>query len=175
MISKKMLDALNKQFNEEMASFYIYLAMAGHFETVNLKGFASWMMTQVQEEMSHSMKFYNYTLERGGEVQFPPIKEAKSKWNSPLELFEDALNHERFITKCINERMDIAIEEKDHAARNFLNWFVDEQVEEEDTFTEVVDKLKMIGDHNPMLLMLDKELGQRRAAVTPFDPAPAAN
>jgi len=167
--------ALNKQVNEEMYSSYFYLAMVSYFEKLNLKGFAHWFRTQVQEEMFHGMKIYNYLLTRGGSPALEAInKPTMQDWKSPLEVFEDALKHENFITDCIDKLMDLAIEEKDHASRNFLNWYVDEQVEEEENFTELVEKLRMIGDNNAPLLMLDAELGGRQPGTDPFFPAPAA-
>jgi ferritin len=174
MIKKKMEDALNKQINEEAFSSYLYLAMVAYFEEQNLKGFAHWFKTQVQEEAFHMMKLYNHIIERGGSVKLEAIDKPKHGWDSPFQLFEEALNHERHITECINNLMDVAIEEKDHAARNLLNWFVDEQVEEEDQFTEIVEKLKMIGDNKAMLLMLDTEMTQRQPGQNPYFPSPGA-
>lgn len=168
-----MVDALNKQINEEGFSSYLYLSMVTYFEVENLKGFAHWFRTQVQEEMFHVMKFYNFILERGGEPKLDAIEKPKYGWDSPIQLFEEALAHERHITECIDNLVDAAIEEKDHAARNLLNWFVDEQVEEEDQFNEILDKLRMIGDNKAMLLMLDGEMAQRQPGPNPFFPAPA--
>lgn len=173
MINKKMEEALNKQINEEMYSAYFYMAMVHYFETVNLKGFAHWFMTQVQEEMLHSMKFRKYIADRGGEVRLSTINAPEHSFLSPLALCEAALNHEFHITECINNLMDLAISEKDHATRSLLNWYVDEQVEEEDNFTQVVEKLKMIGDNKAMLLMMDAEMMQRAPGMNPFFPTPA--
>lgn len=172
MIKKRMVDALNKQINEEGFSSYLYLSMVTYFEMENLKGFAHWFRNQVQEEMFHMMKFYNYILERGGEPVLGAIEKPKFGWDSALQLFEEGLAHERHITECIDNLMDVAIEEKDHATRNLLNWFVDEQVEEEDQFTEILEKLKMIGDNKAMLLMLDNEMGSRQPGPSPYFPAP---
>jgi ferritin len=169
-----MEDALNKQINEEAFSAYFYLAMVSYFEQQNLKGFAHWFRTQVQEEMFHTMKFHNHLYERGGTVKLSAIKEPKQEWDSPFQLFEEAYKHEQYISQCINNLMDVAIAEKDHAARNLLNWFVDEQVEEEDSFSEILDKLKLIGDNGPMLLMLDSDMMQRQPGPNPFFPAPDA-
>jgi len=168
MINKKIEEAFNKQINEEMYSSYLYLSMAAWFDSINLKGFSHWMKAQAQEEMFHAMKFFNHIIERGGDVALAAIAEPKKKWKSPLNVYEEALNHEKHITQCIEDLMDLAVEEKDHAGQNLLKWFVDEQVEEEDTFSEMVEKLKMIGDHNPMLLMQDKEMGQRIPGVNPY-------
>ncbi len=165
MISQKMQEALNKQINEETFSAYLYFSMAAYFENANLKGFANWMKIQAGEELFHTTKFYNHILDRGGEVKLLAVDEPQQKWDSALDAFEGALKHEQHITKCIHDLTDLAIESKDHAARNLLNWFVDEQVEEENTASEIVDKLKMIGDNGPMLLMLDSEMGQRQSTV----------
>jgi ferritin len=169
MIKKKMEEALNKQINEEMYSAYFYLAMVSYCEKLSLKGFAHWLKAQVQEEMSHVMKFHGYIYGRGGEVKLEAIaKPQKEDWDSPLQLFQEALKHEEHISQCINNLMDVAVEIKDYASRNMLNWFVDEQVEEEETFCEIVEKLKMIGDNKAMLLMLDGEMQQRQPGINPF-------
>lgn len=165
MISKKMQEALNKQINEETFSAYLYFSMAAYFESANLKGFAHWMKIQAGEELFHATKFYNHILERGGDVKLLAIPEPQQKWDSALDAFQAAYKHEQHITKCIHDLTDIAIESKDHAARNLLNWFVDEQVEEEDTANEIVEKLKMIGENGPMLLMLDGEMAARQSNV----------
>ena len=171
MISKKLNEAINKQINEEMFSAYLYLSMAAYFESINLAGFSYWFKLQVREETLHGMKFYHHIIERGGTVELLAIGEPKKKWDSPLNAFEDALEHEEHITACINDLMDLAIEERDHAARNLLAWFVDEQVEEEATATEIVEKLKLVGNQGHMLLMLDKELSTRPAGPDPYLPA----
>jgi ferritin len=168
MIKKKIEQAFNKQINEEVFSFYLYLSMAAWFDTINLKGFSLWMKIQAQEEMFHAMKFYNHILERGGNVELAKIAEPKTKWETPLNLYEESLAHERHITACIDDLMNLILEEKDHASQSLVQWFVDEQVEEEANFSEIVDKLKMIGDHNPLLLMQDKEMGQRQPGLNPF-------
>lgn len=168
MISQKMQDAFNKQINEEMFSSYIYLSMAAYFEAINLPGFSHWMRTQAQEEMFHAMKFFNHIVERGGEVELMAIKEPKRKWDSPLHVFEDTLQHEQYITDCIHKLMDTAIEAKDYAGQNLLKWFVDEQVEEEDNATDVLEKLKRIGSNDALLLMQDLEMAKRAAGVNPY-------
>jgi len=168
MIKKKIEDAFNKQINEEIFSFYLYLSMAAWFDSVNLKGFAHWMTAQAQEEMFHAMKFYNHIQERGGTVALAAIAEPKKEWTSALNVYEESLEHEKHITACIHDLVELAMAEKDHGAMSMLQWFVDEQVEEEDSFTEVVERLKMIGDHGPSLLMQDKEMGQRVEGPSPF-------
>ena len=161
MIGKKMLDALNKQINEELFSSYLYLAMASYFETQNLKGFANWMMVQQKEEMDHAMKFYNYINARGGKVKLFAIAEPPSKWDSPLHAFEETLKHEQHITKCINDLVNLAEQEKDRATFNMLQWYIDEQIEEEENDNDIINKLKLIGKNGNGLFMLDKELAQR--------------
>lgn len=168
MIKKKMQDAFNKQIGEEVYSSYLYLSMAAYFDSINLKGFAHWLKCHVQEEMFHAMKFFNHIIERGGKVELPHIGEPKREWKSPLNAYEDALAHEGHITGCINDLMDLAIEMKDYAAQNLLKWFVDEQVEEEDRFTDVVENLRRIGEHEPSLLLEDKEMGQRVLGANPY-------
>ncbi|AEX86272.1 ferritin-like protein [Marinitoga piezophila KA3] len=161
MISKVMEEAINKQINEEMFSAYLYLSMSAYFEKIGLKGFANWMKVQYEEEMFHAMKFYNYLLSRGGEVKLYTIKEPKKDWESPLNAFEETLEHEKHITKCINELVDLAEKEKDRATFNFLQWYIDEQVEEEANDEEIIAKLKMIKDSPNGLFMLDRELAGR--------------
>jgi ferritin len=160
-IRKSMQDVLNKQVNHEFHAAYLYLSMAAHFEEENFKGFANWMRKQAEEEKGHAMKIFNYVIERGGKVTLAAIDAPKTAWTSPLEAFEDAYKHEMKVTDLINAMMDKAIEEKDHASASFLKWFVDEQVEEEASTEEVVQKLKYIGENKNGLYMLDKELGQR--------------
>lgn len=168
MIKERIEDAINGQINAEFYSSYLYLSMSAYFKSIDLKGCASWMIAQAQEEISHGMKMYNYIQERGGTVQLGPIEGPPTKWESALDIFQHALKHEQHVTGLINGLVDIAIEEKDHATKNFLDWFVDEQVEEEASASEVVQQLKMIGDNGYGLLMLDRELGQRI-----FTPPPA--
>ena len=161
MIQQKMIDAINKQINEEMFSAYLYLSMSAYFESIGLKGFANWMMVQYQEEVEHAMKFYNYLLSQGADIKLYAIAEPQQKWESPLDAFEATLKHEQHITKCINDLVDIAEELKDRATYNFLQWYIDEQVEEEENDREIIDKLKLIGDSKNGLFMLDKELAER--------------
>ena len=142
--------------------------MAAYFETITLPGFAHWMRTQAQEEMFHAMKFFYHITERGGEVELMAIKEPKRKWDSPLNAFEEALQHEQYITGCINKLMDLAVEVRDYAGQNLLKWFVDEQVEEEDTATDIVEKLKRIGTNDALLLMQDLEMAKRVVTVNPY-------
>jgi ferritin len=161
MISKKLQDAINSQINYELYSSYLYLAMGAHLETKNLKGMASWMQVQAQEEIFHAMKFFNYLNERDGQVILEAIDQPPKEWSSPQAAFEDAYGHEQKVTTRINNLMSLAIEEKDYASQSFLQWYIDEQVEEEASVSEIADKLEMIGNNSNGLFMLDKELGQR--------------
>jgi len=161
MINDKIVNSINKQVNEELYSAYLYLAMSAYFEEMGLKGFSSWMKVQVQEEIAHAMKFYNFLLDRGAKVKLASLKAPEANWENPLKAFEAALYHERFITGCINELANISFELKDHSTSSFLKWFIDEQVEEEATAGDIVAKLKFAGNDGGALLMLDKELGTR--------------
>jgi ferritin len=160
-MQKKMLKALNSQINAEMYSSYLYLAMEAYFQSTSLKGFAAWMRAQAKEELMHAMKFYDFTNERGGKVILEAIAKPESSWTSPLAVFEAVLRHEKHVTSLINNLVDLAISEKDHATNNFLQWFVAEQVEEEASAGEVVEKLKLIKDNTSGLFMIDAELGKR--------------
>ena len=161
MISEKMQDTLNDQVNKELYSAYLYLAMQAYFNSLNLKGFANWMQIQTQEELTHAMKFYDYILERGGKVILTAIDGPPSEWETPLAVFENSYKHEVGVSARINEIVNLAIEEKDHASNTFLQWFVNEQVEEEASADEVRQKLKLIGDDSSGLFMLDQELAKR--------------
>jgi ferritin len=161
MISKKLEDAINYQINRELFSEYYYLSMASYFSSVGLSGFENFFLVQVEEERFHAMKMYKFLNEKGGKVTLQAIEEPKTEFKSPLEVFELAYTHEKLVSKLINELMDLAIIENDHAAKNHLNWFVDEQVEEEDSMDTIVNKLKLIDGEGYGLLMLDKDLGQR--------------
>jgi len=162
VISEKMLKALNDQIKEELGSAYLYFAMAADFEAKNLKGFSLWMKSQAGEEMVHAMKFYNFINDRGGKAVLKSLDEPQSEWASPLEAFKAAYKHEQFITDCINNLVALAKEEKDTATEVMLQWFVTEQVEEEASADEVVQKLELMGDSKHGLYMLDKELGARQ-------------
>lgn len=161
MLKEKMLKALNEQINAELYSSYLYLSMESYFQSVSLKGFAVWMRAQVQEELFHAMKFYDYVCERGGLVTLGAIKKPDSNWKTPLTAFQQIQQHEQHVTALINSLVDLAMEEKDHATLNFLQWFVAEQVEEEASVGEIVDKLKLIKQDTSGLFLLDAELGRR--------------
>lgn len=160
-MKKKMEKALNKQVNAEMYSSYLYLAMESYFQSVSLTGFAKWMRGQVQEEMFHGMKIYDYVHERGGRAQFEAIAKPQTHWDSPLAAFEHILAHEESVTELINNLIDVALDVRDHAAKAFLNWFIIEQVEEEATVGEIVARLRLIGDDSSGLFLLDSELSKR--------------
>jgi len=161
MIKKKIENALNRQINAEMYSSYLYLSMSAFFESENLKGFAHWMRVQAQEELVHAMKFFDYVHERGGTITLTAIDAPPTKWQSPLAAFNHVFEHEQKVTGLINGLVDLAISENDHATNNFLQWFVTEQVEEESSADEIVQKLKLMGDAPGGLFMFDRELGQR--------------
>lgn len=161
-IKQKMQDALNKQINAELYSAYIYLSMAAYAEENNLKGMGHWLKIQAKEETGHAMKLFGFVNERGGRVTLAAIEAPPTKWDSPLKMFEEVLAHEKKVTALIDALVDTAVSEKDKATQVFLNWFVDEQVEEEANATEIVEKLKMIKDSTQGLLLLDAELGKRK-------------
>jgi len=161
MISQKLETAINEQINKELFSEYYYLSMASYFNSVGLDGFENFFLVQAEEERFHAMKMYRFVNERGGRVILSQIDTPKTEFASSLEVFQLAYEHEQFVTKLINDLMDLAISENDHAAKSFLNWFVDEQVEEEDSMESIVSKLKLIDGQGNGLLMLNKELAAR--------------
>jgi ferritin len=161
MLSQPMEEALNEQINAELYSGYLYMAMSAYFQKEGLPGFATWMHAQAQEEQFHAEKFYNFIHERDGRVVLKTIEAPPADWDSPLSAFQDALAHEQKVTDRINKLMDLAMEQKDHATRGFLQWFVDEQVEEEDSVRQVIDELKLVGATGGGMFMLNRELGQR--------------
>ena len=166
MMQKKIQDALNAQLNAESYSAHLYMSMSAYFQSVNLKGMAHWMRLQAEEETMHEMKFFDYILSRGGKVALGQIGAPPTDWESPLAVFEAAYEHERQVSAKINTLVDLALAESDHASNAFLQWFVTEQVEEEESVLEIVDQLKLIGDERGALFMLDRELGQRAPVAT---------
>lgn len=168
MLSKKMYTALNTQMNNEFYSAYLYLSMASYAASIGLKGAATWFDVQYQEEMVHFRKFYDYIQSHGEHVELGQIPAPPATFRDLLDMFEQTLKHEQFITKSINDLSTLAVTEKDHATQIFLQWFVTEQIEEEENDREIIGKLKLIGDNGYGLLMLDKELGARV-----FTPPPA--
>lgn len=161
MLNKKMYAALNKHMNIELYSAYLYLSMASYANSIGLKGAANWFMVQYQEEMVHFMKFYNYINSQGAAICLSAMSAPPCQYKSLLDMFEQTLKHEQFITKCINDLTDLALKEKDHASHIFLQWFVTEQIEEEENDRDIIGKLKLIGDNGHGLLMLDAELAAR--------------
>lgn len=161
MISERMQEALNGQLNAELYSSYLYLSMAAYFQGQNMGGCANWMRVQAQEEDTHAMKFYNFINERGGRVVLKTIDGPPTEWDSALAAFEAVLEHEQKVTGLINELVELALAEHDHATNIFLQWFVTEQVEEEDSANDVIQQIKMVGEAEGGLFMLDRELGQR--------------
>lgn len=139
-----MQESLNFQLNRELYSGYLYLAMAAYFEDQDLPGFGNWMRIQAQEELSHAMKFYDYLVQRGSRVELAEIETPEKEWDSPLSVFEQVYEHEKMVTGLINDLVDLAIELKDHATNNFLQWFVAEQVEEEESSSGVLQKSKWL-------------------------------
>jgi len=161
MLNEKMQDALNRQVNAEMYSAYLYLSMSAYFSSIGLDGFAAWMKAQAGEEMFHAMKIFDFVNERAGRALLYPVDEPPKEWESPLAVFEATLEHEKKVTGMINDLVDLAIELKDHASNNFLQWYVSEQVEEEATSDEILNKVRMIGEGKAGVFMLDRELGAR--------------
>lgn len=161
MLNEKIEKALNSQVNAEIYSAYLYLSMEAYFESVNLAGCGNWMRVQAQEELSHAAKIYDYIIERGGRVYLDTIEKPPAEWDSPLGAFQAAYKHEQKVTSLINGLVDLSNQEKDHATSSFLKWFVDEQVEEEASADEIVQKLKMVEKTPGMHFMIDRELAQR--------------
>jgi ferritin len=161
MISKTLEKAINEQINRELYSEYLYLSIQAWFSAQNLDGFATWMAVQTQEERFHAMKFFHFVLDRGGKVELLAMDKPEIEFVSPLNAFKMSLEHEKFITKSINDLMDIAIKENDHASKSMLQWFVDEQVEEEANFDKVLHRLERVADNSSGLFLLDTELGTR--------------
>lgn len=158
-MNQKLVDAINEQLNYEIESAHIYLAMAGYVGTLGLDGFENWLMVQYEEELAHAKKFIRYINERGGKVVIKGFEDPRNDYESILEVFEVSLKHEYTVTDRINNLMSIAHEVKDYAAISFLGWYVEEQVEEEDSFGKVIDKIKLVKDAG--LYLLDQEMAQR--------------
>ncbi len=160
-MKKKIEQAINDQIQAEFQSAYQYLAMSARFEEMNLKGFAHWLKVQWEEETAHAMKFYTFMLQRDGHVELQTLKKPEVTFETPLEAFEQVLRHEQHITERIHRLYDLAAKERDYPLQTLLNWFVDEQVEEEESAREIIDHLKLIGDSNSHLFLLDRELARR--------------
>ncbi len=161
MLSQTMQDAVNEQINADLYSGYLYLSMAAFFKDKALEGFANWMECQAMEEQYHAMKMYGFVNERGGRVTLKAIQGPPTEWDSPLAVFEAVAEHEAMVTGLINDLVNLAIQEKDHASNNFLQWFVAEQVEEEASADEIVQKMKLVENAPGGLFMLDQEASKR--------------
>jgi len=165
MIKTEMAAALNSQINKEMYSAYLYMSMSAYSNQIGLKGFANWFMVQYHEEMYHAMKLYEYVQRQGEEVILESLAKPPNTFDSPLDMFTQTLTHEQYITQSINDLMELAIALKDHATQIFLEWYVTEQVEEEENDNDIIHQLKLIGDNPHGLLMLDRELTARMTTV----------
>jgi ferritin len=161
MISKVMQDAINEQINKELFSSYLYLSMAAHFEEANLPGFGAWLRVQADEEREHAMKFYDHLLDRGGKVKLAAIAAPESEWPSVMAAVEEVLKHEQKVTASIHALYETALKEKDYPAQILLQWYIEEQVEEEKNATEIVESMKRIEAHETAVLQLDHRLGKR--------------
>jgi len=162
MLSPKMLDAMNEQIRREFESAYIYLGMAAYFDAKNLPGFAHWMKIQFEEELAHTFKIYDFVNDRDEAVELGSVEKPSSTYDSPLDAFQAALKHEQYISKSIHDLYDLADEENDHASKQFLHWFIEEQVEEEQNAGEIAETLEMVDNHPQAVLMLDREFAQRQ-------------
>jgi ferritin len=165
MLSKKMVDAINNQINKEMYSAYLYMAMSAKADEDGYKGAAIWFMVQYHEEMVHAMKFFEYVADQGGSVKLAAIAEPPRNFTSLLDMFEKTLEHEKFVTRSINDLIELAIADKDHASQAFLDWYVTEQVEEEKNDNDIIQTLRMIGDNKSALFLYDKDIGARMVTV----------
>jgi ferritin len=163
MIPKKMEEAFSEQIKFELESAYIYLSMAAHFDAEGFAGMGTWM----REEVTHAMRFYKHIVERGGHVKLHPLDVPPQDWKSPLAAFEAAYEHEKFITAKIDGLVKLAQAEGDHGSSTMLQWFVDEQVEEEANTSKVAQDLKLVGNDGRGILMLDRELGTRTFVLAP--------
>ncbi|AKB26853.1 Ferritin-like protein 2 [Methanosarcina siciliae T4/M] len=161
MLNEKMEEALNEQINRELYSSYLYLSMAAYSSSIGLPGFAHWFKVQVKEETIHGMKIFNYVNMQGRRVRLKEIKEPPMEFGTPMEMFQKTLQHEQFITRSINDLVELALSEKDETTASFLQWYVEEQVEEEENDNEIIDKLKIVGENKDALSALDAELAKR--------------
>ena len=161
MLSKSLEQAINDQIKNELFSGYLYLSMSAYLEANNMPGSARWMRLQSQEEVSHAMKLFDYMNDRGSQVVLQAIDQPESEFGSVLDIFEKAFAHEQKVTALINDIYELAVKENDYPTQIELQWFITEQVEEEKSASEIVEQLKVIGDHGPSLIMLDRQLGAR--------------
>lgn len=167
MINKEIEAAINKQINAEIYSSSLYYSMAAYFETLSLKGFSHWLRVQALEELTHVQRFFAYVHERGGRITMQAVEAPPTDWQSPLEAFEQVYSHEVSVTGMINSLMDVALRESDHATTHFLQWFIGEQVEEEASADEALQKLKLVDKTDGGLFMLDQEMDKRSFVMPP--------
>lgn len=165
MLSSKMESALNEQINRELYSSYLYLAMSAYCETQNLPGTANWLRLQSREEYEHAMRIYEYILDRGGKIALKSIAQPPADFGSPVKIFEQTLEHEKFISDKINALYAMAQQENDYPTQVMLQWFITEQVEEEKSTGEILGQLKMIGDNPAALIVLDRQLAARQSGA----------
>lgn len=171
MINEKVRETMNEQVKLELESFYIYMSMVAYFHNLGLDGMAHWMRCQAHEEMIHAMKFFDHVIDRGGEVKLLDLKQIKTVWKEPLEAWQDAYEHEKFITDRINNLIKISREENDYTSEPLLSWFLNEQIEEEKNTEKVSRELAMVKGSQEGILMLDRELATRVfPAGSPLDP-----
>ncbi|MFZ6031093.1 MAG: ferritin [Chloroflexota bacterium] len=161
MLSAKMQTAFNEQIQKELYSAYLYLAMSNHFDNKNLPGFAKWLLLQFQEEQEHAFKFIRHVQDRGGKVVLEAIQKPQGEWDSNLAAFKQVLEHEQYVTASINSLYETALAEKDYPAQILLQWFIDEQVEEEKNASDVIAQLELIEERGTAMLMLDHQLAKR--------------
>ena len=165
VIKEPVQRAVNEQIKNELYSAYVYLSMSAYCETINLRGFANWMRLQSKEEVAHAMRLFDFLINRNGRVILQPIEQPPVDFGSPLDVAQQTLDHEQKVTAMIESLYELAAKENDYATQAALQWFITEQVEEESNASQIVEQLKMIGDNRTALLMLDMELGKRRAEV----------
>ncbi|HVN49050.1 MAG TPA: ferritin [Bacteroidota bacterium] len=162
MLSKSLQNAINEQINQELYSAYLYLSMSAHFLTQNFPGFANWTRIQYQEETGHALKFFDYLHDRGSSVALKAIEQPAAKFQTPLDVFKQILEHEQKVTGLINKLYELALKEQDYPAQAFLQWFITEQVEEEKNATDIINLLEMIGTSPVSLIMADRQVGARK-------------
>ena len=162
-VSERMCAAMNDQIKAELDSAYLYLALAAHVERQNLKGFAHWLRLQWEEELAHALKLYDFLLQRDLAVELKALNQPTITAETPLEIFAQVLAHEQYITRRINDLYAVAVEENDYASQTLLQWFITEQLEEEESARDILDNLRLVGDSGASLFLLDRELGQRQS------------
>ena len=164
LLSEKVQAALNEQIKDELYAAYLYLAMTGYFKAMNLDGFAHWFDLQRQEETNHGLKIFEYIFDRGGKIELKPLPGTPAGFDSPLDVAQQAFDHEREVTEKINDLYELALSEKDYQTQSLLHWFINEQIEEEKSALTLVERLKMVGDDAAALFILDREMGARTSA-----------